>query len=640
MASTYKTPGVYVEEISLFPPSIAQVETAIPAFIGYTEKAKEKRAGDLHMKPVRLRSLAEYREKFGGAPPVNVQSVNLSGDHSIMDFSLKDDYVLYDSLRLFFNNGGGDFFVVSIGDYHSTPSKNDFLAAIKVLEKQEEPTLFVIPEATFLSAQDLGDIQKEALAQAADLMDRFVICDVKEKDGLDEDVKQFRKQIGSRNLMYGAAYYPYLHANLGRSIRYRDIKDKVKKYASPFDWKDLADADDEELKDSLKKLNNVVDSGKHLSQKISTYKLSKDVNTLEELYEKEKAAFFSDISEGKANASIKSKFSSMLDTVYQLANRFLDKPLATEWEKDDNPLFVFGKKLTGGQLEAEMKKLVMLDNSANEKVHSDFPRHNHGGLTWEFKDWDQIFNQTDKSDSLYPSEDKKENMIAVEPVVTSVFYSIVEGIREILAEAEILEKQFEQVVVMGLPALKNVLQTLSKDTSLLPPGAAIAGIYSDVDRRRGVWKAPANVSLNSVVGLSQTIDAKDQASMNIDTTAGKSVNAIRAFTGQGNMVWGARTLAGNDNEWRYISVRRLFNMIEESVKKSTYWAVFEPNSANTWVKVQAMIENYLNQLWRAGALAGSTPDEAFFVKVGLGLTMTNQDILEGRMNVEIGLAAV
>jgi phage tail sheath protein FI len=128
--------------------------------------------------------------------------------------------------------------------------------------------------------------------------------------------------------------------------------------------------------------------------------------------------------------------------------------------------------------------------------------------------------------------------------------------------------------------------------------------------------------------------------MNVDVTAGKSVNAIRAFTGKGTLVWGARTLAGNDNEWRYVSVRRFFNMVEESVKKATYQFVFEPNDANTWVKVRAMIENYLTVLWRQGALAGAKPEQAFYVKVGLNITMTAQDILEGYMNVEIGMAVV
>jgi phage tail sheath protein FI len=128
--------------------------------------------------------------------------------------------------------------------------------------------------------------------------------------------------------------------------------------------------------------------------------------------------------------------------------------------------------------------------------------------------------------------------------------------------------------------------------------------------------------------------------LNVDSDTGKSINAIRAFAGKGTLVWGARTLAGNDNEWRYVPVRRFFNMVEESVKKSTYWAVFEPNDANTWVKVRGMIENYLTQKWREGALAGATTKDAFFVRCGIGITMTAQDILEGRMNVEIGMAVV
>ena len=105
-------------------------------------------------------------------------------------------------------------------------------------------------------------------------------------------------------------------------------------------------------------------------------------------------------------------------------------------------------------------------------------------------------------------------------------------------------------------------------------------------------------------------------------------------------MWGARTLAGNDNEWRYVNVRRLFIMIEESAKKSTSFAVFEANDASTWLKVKGMLESYLYGLWEQGALQGSKPETAYYVNVGLGKTMTAQDVLEGRMNVEIGIAAV
>ncbi len=648
MASTYKTPGVYVEEISLFPPSVAQVETAIPAFIGYTQKARDKRAGDLLKKPVRLGSLAEYREKFGGAPPVHVDNVTLDGDNTILDFKLEDQYLMYDSLRLFFANGGGDCYIVSIGYFNDSPNKSDFKDGMAMLEKSDEPTLLVFPDATLLPAVDLGDVQKAALAQSADLMDRFVICDVKDKDGIRDDAGTFRKQIGSRNMKYGAAYYPYLFANLGRNLRFRDIKGRVEKYSQVFDWSTLIEEDDDDLDSALMNLNKIVDSNKVLDSRLLTFKSANDLNQLEEMYENEKADFFNSISEGKPFGNILGKFGDMVDAVYKSAHTLLDHTLASQWDKNDNPLYEYAENMIGNQLKPEMEKLVKLDNSAVDLVQPNsatvFPRRDK--LTWGFADWNNIFDSTDTNNDPFPEnpatkpEDRQKNMIAIEPLISSAFYSVVNAVREILTEGEDLETQQEQIVVQGLPALKNVLETLNRDTSVLPPSGAIAGIYADVDRKRGVWKAPANVSLNNVVGLNRDIDDKEQASLNIDTTAGKSINALRAFTGRGNLVWGARTLAGNDNEWRYISVRRFFNMVEESTQKSTSWAVFEPNDANTWVKVKAMIENFLTQLWRNGALAGATTEEAFFVKVGLGLTMTNVDILEGRMNVEIGMAVV
>jgi uncharacterized protein len=174
---------------------------------------------------------------------------------------------------------------------------------------------------------------------------------------------------------------------------------------------------------------------------------------------------------------------------------------------------------------------------------------------------------------------------------------------------------------------------------VLPPSPLVAGQYARVDSTQGVWKAPANVALSSVIKPTIKITEAEQENLNVDTS-GKSINAIRAFTGKGTLIWGSRTLDGNSNEWRYVPVRRFFNMAEESIKKATEQFVFEPNDANTWVKVRAMIENFLILQWRAGALAGAKPEQAFYVKVGLNETMTALDILEGRMIVEIGMAVV
>jgi phage tail sheath protein FI len=177
---------------------------------------------------------------------------------------------------------------------------------------------------------------------------------------------------------------------------------------------------------------------------------------------------------------------------------------------------------------------------------------------------------------------------------------------------------------------------------LMPAAPAMVGIYAAVDNSNGVWKAPANVAVLETVDLEEQVSSFEQGQfLNIDPVAGLSINAIRSFPGRGPaIVWGARTLAGNDNEWRYIPVRRFFFMAEQSIKNAIEPFVFEPNDNNTWTRVTAMITNYLTELWKAGALMGTTAKEAFFVNVGLGVTMTAQDVLEGRMIVQVGMAVV
>ncbi len=173
----------------------------------------------------------------------------------------------------------------------------------------------------------------------------------------------------------------------------------------------------------------------------------------------------------------------------------------------------------------------------------------------------------------------------------------------------------------------------------LPAASAVVGVFAQVDQTEGVWKAPANVNINRVIKPVVSISDQQQEGLNVDPISGKSINAIRSFTGRGPaLIWGARTLAGNHTEWRYISVRRMMIMIEESIKKGIQSVVFEPNDANTWATIQSMVENFLQNIWQAGALVGASPREAYFVKVGLGTTMTAQDIQNGRLIVQIGLA--
>ena len=171
--------------------------------------------------------------------------------------------------------------------------------------------------------------------------------------------------------------------------------------------------------------------------------------------------------------------------------------------------------------------------------------------------------------------------------------------------------------------------------------ASIVNIQS-ANKTLAQLKSAGDALYNEAIHLlreHQKVILPPSGALNVDPTSGKSINAIRTFSGRGVVVWGARTLAGNDNNWRYIPVRRLFMTVEESVKKMLNTFVFDKNDTRTWVKVSASINAYLTSLWQQGALLGVTPEEAFFVNVGLGKTMTTQDVLEGRLNIEIGLAA-
>ena len=442
----YKTPGVYVEEISKFPPSVAGVATAIPAFIGFTEKCPEGKGNQ----PVKVTSMVDYESKFGGSPELKIKDDRLKNQ----------EFVMYDSMRLFFDNGGNVAYVSSIGGYDESDkiSSDSYIKAIGPLEKIDEVTLLLFPDAALvLGEEDLGNVHQAALTHCGKMGDRFAILDVKDinddngDDKLGTTLEKFRTGVGANNLNYGAAYYPYLKTTYTKNISF----DEMCKHS---DLKDIIEGE-------------------------------------------------------KKNAKYEG---------------------ATEAEK---------------ALKAK-------------------------------------------------------------------------------------------AIIAKIPKYSEHLNKFQDEAQIITPSGAIAGIYAMVDANKGVWQAPANVSISSVSGLSLQLSDREQEDMNVDSLAGKSVNAIRSFTGKGIIVWGARTLDGNSNEWRYVPVRRLFNYVEESVQKSTNWAVFQPNDANTWVKVRCQIENFLSNLWRDGALAGSTPDKAFYVRVGLDETMTAQDILEGRMIIEIGLAAV
>ncbi|WP_298855452.1 phage tail sheath C-terminal domain-containing protein [uncultured Ruegeria sp.] len=487
MATQYQTPGVYIKEIDAFGNAVVEVPTAIPAFIGYTQKANSGNT-DLTNLPTRIESMVDYKALFGGGPDLLVtQDKN---DKSKMVAA--SPFLMFQSLKLFYANGGGPCYIVSVGpfsdskDQPTTQTSADLLAGLNALELQPEPTMIVCPEAVMLSggSTDWEKIATASLAQCNKLQSRVSILDIVNGDKprgaveKDDPISNFRTDVGSNFLDYGAAYYPFLNTS-------------------------------------------VIDS-----------------------------------------------------TQVTFAN--LDKKT------------VLGDLMKS--VEAEQQALADAQAGPNQK----------GKI----------------------------------PPATAQLIKDVQGK---VAAADVKAKN--QALMAVSAVYKDGMDQALAALNLLPPSPAIAGVIAQTDNTVGVWKAPANTSVNSVVSPSVNISHDDQADLNAPLD-GKAVNAIRTMPGRGIMVWGARTLDANSLDWRYVNVRRTLIMLEQSIKIACEAYVFSPNDASTWVTVSSMIENFLTNQWKAGALAGSSATEAFDVQVGLGSTMTGQDILNGYMRVEIRVAVV
>jgi phage tail sheath protein FI len=170
---------------------------------------------------------------------------------------------------------------------------------------------------------------------------------------------------------------------------------------------------------------------------------------------------------------------------------------------------------------------------------------------------------------------------------------------------------------------------------LIPPSGHMMGVWSRTDETRGIYKAPANETPRGVIGLAYETNFREQELLNPI-----GINCIRTFPNRGIKIWGARTLVEPEKtEWRYINVRRLISYIEKSIELGTQWVVFEPNDEELWARVRRTVSNFLERLWREGALFGSTPEEAFYVKCD-GDINTPDTMILGRLYVEVGICPV
>jgi phage tail sheath protein FI len=202
-------------------------------------------------------------------------------------------------------------------------------------------------------------------------------------------------------------------------------------------------------------------------------------------------------------------------------------------------------------------------------------------------------------------------------------------VTDVLSHRDIFDSNY---AAMYHPWLQ-VFDPLDKRNIFIPPSGSVIGVYSRSDQERGVYKAPANEVVRACVGLDCQYNKGEQDILNP-----KGVNLIRTMTGQGTRVWGARTCSSNSS-WKYVNVRRLFIFLEESIKRNTNWVVFEPNDEPLWTRVSRTISVFLAGVWRAGALAGASETEAFFVDIGR-TTMSQDDIDNGRLICVIGVAPI
>ena len=493
MAETYKTPGVYINEINAFPNSVVEVPTAVPAFIGYTQIARRGQT-DLTLVPTRISSFSEFVALFGGPPSPEYAYVPKPkpGEPTLQPVPTSQ-FLLYYGMKLFYNNGGGPCWIVSIGGYEDngkpvTKSGADFQAALAPLTKEQEPTMLVAPEAVLLPLNDWAAFSNLCVAQCIAMKSRVTLLDVfngfkpRDYDAANDVISGtkagIRSLIVADRMDFAMAYYPWVNTSIVEApdVGFLNITEKSRG--------DLAKA----------------------------------------------------VAADPAVAALPADKSATLV-----------KPLSEK----------FAPPQTAAEMQTQQSEI----------------RSGHNAL------------------------------LAMSPVYATI------------------------------------MTQLQATINLLPPAVAMAGVYTRIDNETGVFKAPANTGIVSVVSPAVTVSHDDQEDLNVPLD-GKAVNAIRTFIGRGVLVWGARTMDGNSQDWRYINVRRTMIMLEQSIKNACEAYVFAPNDDGTWLMVRTMIENFLNNQWKGGALAGVKPQDAYDVSVGLGSTMTPNDILDGYMRVTVRVAVV
>ena len=707
----YSTPGVYIEEKNAFSNSVVPVATAIPCFIGFTEKAVRDNQS-ISKKLFKISSLEEYIRYFGGKPTIKYTvTINEPSnapdapDPIVVTPDADTQYYLYFSLKLYFHNGGGDCYIYSVGNYASKKRlEADMVdAALKALEKEPEPTMILIPDGhTMAEASDYYALWQQVLPHCEKMINRFAILDIhgggdkekiKDNAAIDELHDAFKENISSRSLNYGAVYWPWLQTSIVQpsDLDFRNISNLV--------------ALQEEIKEeAVGRFPNLPDGSmdpRALEIGILVDYLGKDEPTgfadeatiyatiagEEAAKATPSAARVATVVVKTARAVAKTAKSARAliggDAPSQLAVRAAaEAAIAAKNAATNADLSVAVAAATTAAASAKAAATAVLaarDASAATTVRTTAAQARADVATAKENATKARADATtarenarvarERADGADPADPDLNSaaataetaattaetaatttetaLTAAETALTTAETALTAAVTEIRVAKTATSLQasaFEAVVARQHNALlqisplyKAVISNLREAANIQPTSGGMAGVYKAVDSSIGTHQAPANISVISVTKPLVTIDDHTQENLNIPID-GKAINAIRSFPGKGTLVWGARTMDGNSQDWRYISVRRTVSMIELSIKYAAEAFVFEPNVASTWSNLKAMISNFLTNMWYAGALAGATPESAFSVEVGLGSTMTSVDILDGYMRISVKIA--
>jgi phage tail sheath protein FI len=660
MAQALKTPGVYIKEENAFPGSVVEVATAIPAFIGYTETAS-RNGKSLKNIPTRINSFAEYVELFGRgfSPKFKVVDGSATSNTPSTEQNKPDENVIREAIKTKIKETFGG----SIIEGEPNPDNKP-----EILSKAiDNVWKFILGKNVTDQTPDeeINVLIIEALEQEFDV-NIFTTEEIKNKE-TKEKIKSEIKNLFNNSIIEGED-----NPDSKKVISNNTVNTVLEMVLSKVkDGTSEADAISEAIEEKFDGKSSDVGGDLKPAESDSGSKFTIGNKAFSiEIENKQKLLFFKSIKLFFSNGG-GTCFIVSVGTYEDLKkNEIKQDELLGGLEKllkeQEPTLVVIPEAVLLGANCYEVYKQVLMHCGKMQNRFAIFDLHDGDMENDETQNSNvSRFREGIGSDNLsygavyYPWLDT--NVIQKDEVTFKNLDDLVD-LSEILPETiaktfvkenkekssaendpakkKNLEDNYHLGLIATSPTYSALLDEIRYMMNKMPAAPAMAGKYTAVDNSRGVWKAPANVSLNSVVKPMVNITHDDQENLNVDAVSGKSINAIRTFPGVGTLVWGGRTLNGNSLDWQYINVRRTIIMLEQSIKLALRSYVFEPNDANTWITVKSMIVNFLTEKWKQGALAGSSPEDAFDVQIGLGATMTGLDILQGKMLVSVKLAIV